>query len=94
MSSSIDEALISISQDQLFEDPALVQFFDLMRSVIYLRSMIQECRDAAIRDTDNMDTTIVSSRIALMKLSCDVATTRLKKEFNYALHHLEQFIQQ
>lgn len=90
-----DEVTIRIPLDggahSLFEDNALVQFFELMTTAVLLREAIRECYDAGIRGTDGAEEAVANARQQLTDLAAQLLTKRLELEFNRALAHLEAY---
>jgi len=70
---------VALSKEQLFEDSAVVNFFEHMRAAVHLRDAIREARDAALRGTDGMPEDIIAGRITIMEVAADLLVIRINE---------------
>lgn len=80
---------IQATLKDLRENPSLVCARAFIRRVAELDLAMQAARDAAIRDTADMDADKVAAREGIMNVAESMIAVSYVRELNYALDHLE-----
>ncbi len=83
--------MVEVTQEDLFGNEALCNFFELMRDVLYFRDLIKHAKDYAVRGTDDMDPQEAANRAVILSVIEGVLHEQLQHELDNALGNLEYF---
>ena len=83
--------MVKVTQEDLFGNEALCNFFELMRDVLHFRDLIKHAKDYSVRGTSGKDPVKSSNRAVILSVIQGVLHEQLQHELDNALGNLEYF---